>query len=75
MQAKQSSFIGESWSGLLVTIDSVAAVPLLVDGREAERYSGKVRPLNPIAVHIPRAISHSWKENLAGNGHFLDSGQ
>jgi thiosulfate/3-mercaptopyruvate sulfurtransferase len=70
-----ASFCGRPRSDWLVTIDDVAAAPLLVDSRDAARYCGEMEPIDPIAGHIPGAINHCWKENLKDNGHFLDSRQ
>ncbi len=67
------AFIGSARNEWLVTIDKVCQSPLLVDARDAARYSGEVEPVDPVAGHIPGAINHCWKENLAENGHFLDS--
>jgi thiosulfate/3-mercaptopyruvate sulfurtransferase len=68
-------FDGQPRSEWLVTIDEVAGLPCLVDSREAARYLGEMEPVDPVAGHIPGAINHCWKENLAENGHFLAPNQ
>lgn len=43
----------------------------LIDSRTAARYRGEIEPIDPIAGHIPGAISAPFPENLDENGHFL----
>ena len=44
---------------------------LVVDARAAERYAGKVEPLDPIAGHVTGAVNHPFADNLAPDGRFL----
>ncbi len=43
---------------------------LLIDSRAAERYSGEIENIDPIAGHIPSAVSAPFMENLNENGIF-----
>ena len=45
----------------------------LLDARATERYRGKEEPIDPIAGHIPTALSAPMTENLADDGAFLDA--
>ena len=44
---------------------------LLVDSRAAERYRGEKEPIDPVAGHIPGAVSAPFLDNLDGDGLFL----
>lgn len=43
----------------------------LLDARGAPRYRGEVEPVDPIAGHIPTAISAPYDTNLGGDGALL----
>ncbi len=43
----------------------------LVDTRGAKRYRGEVEPIDPVAGHIPGALSAPYKDNLNSTGRFL----
>lgn len=43
----------------------------LLDARAAERYEGKVEPIDPQAGHIPGAVSAPYGGNLAADGSWL----
>lgn len=45
---------------------------IYLDSRTSERYRGEKEPIDPIAGHIPSAISAPWPENLGPDGLFLD---
>jgi len=43
----------------------------VIDARAAVRYRGEEEPLDPVAGHIPGALSFPFKENIGDDGLFL----
>jgi len=62
---------------LVATAEAVEKIRLdpayrLVDARSTERYLGKNETIDPLAGHIPGAVSAPYSENLSKNGRFKE---
>ncbi|MCT2589744.1 sulfurtransferase [Streptomyces sp. N2-109] len=61
-----------------LTVDEVpgfAAEGVLLDSRLGERFRGEVEPLDPVAGHIPGAVSAPTFDNSAPDGRFRPPGE
>ena len=67
-------FVGKERRDDMITQSQLAerlGSVLLLDARAPERYEGREDPIDPVAGHIPTAISAPYAENTAHDGRFL----
>jgi thiosulfate/3-mercaptopyruvate sulfurtransferase len=72
---RHGQFVARPGSMPVLTTSEVEAAlgspqMLLLDLRAHDRYLGRVEPIDPVAGHVPGAVSAPFSANLASDGHF-----
>jgi len=67
-----TSFEGDGWQGMVTADELVkeAGAMTLLDARGNDRYRGENEVLDPVAGHIPTAVSTPFADNLDARGRF-----
>ncbi|MDQ1689235.1 MAG: thiosulfate/3-mercaptopyruvate sulfurtransferase [Frankiaceae bacterium] len=72
--AERGDFTARPGELAVVSADGAAVLAstgVLLDARAGERYRGEVEPIDPVAGHIPGAVSAPAAENVDAAGRFL----
>lgn len=76
----QASFVGRANRDMWLDATEVAARVArndwrVLDARGAQRYSGEVEPIDPVAGHVPGARNHPFASSVDSEGRFLPAAQ
>jgi thiosulfate/3-mercaptopyruvate sulfurtransferase len=77
---REGSFVARPLLGATVDASYVEAFRTntavkVIDARAAERFQGRVEPIDPVAGHIPGTMNRFWQTNLAKDGRFKPAGE